>query len=187
MNWYRLLTAQIAPEQPNGPLEPEQSQPTSAPEPTDAMLTTVLNDALSGRNIMPLANGEGGIKVAGATGHYRHKFFFDAFRALPNDIKNYARQNFKKMVANPQQVGLKQMADLKSGKYPIYSAQVGRSYRALAVKVGSSFIWYWIGTHEAYNRVRTLAAPAITAPPQPAPATDSKSQTPRPQLPQKTR
>jgi hypothetical protein len=32
--------------------------------------------------------------------------------------------------------------------------EVGRSYRALARERNDEYYWFWIGTHEEYNRFR---------------------------------
>lgn len=36
---------------------------------------------------------------------------------------------------------------------PIYSARVGLGYRALAVREGGTWIWFWIGNHADYDRL----------------------------------
>jgi hypothetical protein len=35
----------------------------------------------------------------------------------------------------------------------VWTADVGRSYRAIAHRDGNDFHWFWIGTHEAYNKL----------------------------------
>ncbi|MBS1106758.1 MAG: hypothetical protein H6Q91_2260 [Deltaproteobacteria bacterium] len=35
----------------------------------------------------------------------------------------------------------------------IYSARVGLGYRALAVRDGGTWIWFWIGNHADYDRL----------------------------------
>ena len=39
----------------------------------------------------------------------------------------------------------------KVGK--LWSIRVGLDYRALAVKDGSDFIWFWVGKHDEYDRL----------------------------------
>jgi hypothetical protein len=36
----------------------------------------------------------------------------------------------------------------------VYSAEIGRSYRALARERNGEYYWFWIGSHEEYNRFR---------------------------------
>ena len=33
--------------------------------------------------------------------------------------------------------------------------KIGRSYRAIGRRHGEDLYWFWIGTHEAYNRLLT--------------------------------
>lgn len=35
----------------------------------------------------------------------------------------------------------------------LWSARVGRNYRALAIEDSDRFQWFWIGTHAEYNRL----------------------------------
>jgi hypothetical protein len=34
---------------------------------------------------------------------------------------------------------------------PIYSVRIGLAYRAIGVLEDDTMIWFWIGSHEAYN------------------------------------
>jgi hypothetical protein len=36
----------------------------------------------------------------------------------------------------------------------VYTAEIGRSYRALARERGGGYYWFWIGTHEDYNNFK---------------------------------
>jgi len=40
-----------------------------------------------------------------------------------------------------------------SKKGEVWTADVGRSYRAMAYREGANFHWFWIGTHEVYNNL----------------------------------
>jgi len=35
----------------------------------------------------------------------------------------------------------------------IYSARIGRGYRALGQLEGSEIVWFWIGPHSEYDRL----------------------------------
>ncbi|HEX8675403.1 MAG TPA: hypothetical protein VF710_26140 [Longimicrobium sp.] len=40
---------------------------------------------------------------------------------------------------------------------PIYSARVGRHYRALGERqVDDTIVWFWIGSHADYDRILRL-------------------------------
>jgi len=36
---------------------------------------------------------------------------------------------------------------------PIYSVRITRDYRAVGVQKEESIIWFWIGSHEDYDRL----------------------------------
>ena len=38
-------------------------------------------------------------------------------------------------------------------KGEVWTLDVGRSYRAIAYRTGDEFHWFWIGSHEAYNKL----------------------------------
>ncbi len=38
-------------------------------------------------------------------------------------------------------------------KGEVWTAEVGRGYRALARQRGEDYYWFWIGSHEAYNKL----------------------------------
>jgi len=39
-------------------------------------------------------------------------------------------------------------------KGEVYTAEVGRHYRAIARERGGEHFWFWIGSHEEYNKFR---------------------------------
>ena len=193
MNWYRKLTAQVEAPQaapaPN-PAEPPQGaaqcdpvNKPSAPEPSPAMVQQIAQDFIKGRNVSRLANSVNDVKVAGVTGHWRHTSFIDAFSKLPNNMKDFVRDNFKRMVANPTSVNLKPVNAHRASQFPVYSAQVGAKYRALAVKVGDQYIWYWIGTHNDYDKACERNPPSSVPTVVPQPGAQQKGQ-PQQQKPQ---
>jgi hypothetical protein len=89
------------------------------------------------------------------TGHWQTKSFRDSLSALPLPVKELASQKYQALLANPQLVGIKPIPENK-GKLEVWSAQVGHHYRALAAKFQSQYIWYWIGTHEGYNKIKSM-------------------------------
>ena len=99
------------------------------------------------------------IKTAGfGTGHFRAPTFYDSFARLPKEVQRAATTNYERMLSNPQAVGMKTMPQTP-GSFQVYSAQIGRNYRALSIKVGSYYVWYWIGTHEEYNSMKAKQPP----------------------------
>jgi hypothetical protein len=74
--------------------------------------------------------------------------FWQRFDALPKEVQQLARKNFKllKQDSRHRSLQFKQLGNH-------WSARVGLHYRALAVEDGSDFVWVWIGTHAEYDRL----------------------------------
>ncbi len=71
-----------------------------------------------------------------------------AFRALPPNVRQHAREAYSLWRDNPNLPGLrfKRVGDK-------VSVRVGRNYRALGTLEGDTVYWYWIGRHDTYNRI----------------------------------
>ena len=70
-------------------------------------------------------------------------------RQLLGHVQRLARKNFELFKANPRHPSL---GFQKKGG--VYTVEVGRSYRAIARERDGEYYWFWIGTHEEYNRFR---------------------------------
>ncbi|HEX6039589.1 MAG TPA: hypothetical protein VFZ20_16175 [Longimicrobium sp.] len=66
-------------------------------------------------------------------------------------MQEQARQAYRQFVNDPQHPGLRFKPVHPS--QPIYSARVGRGYRAVGVLDGDTVIWYWIGSHAEYDQL----------------------------------
>jgi hypothetical protein len=77
--------------------------------------------------------------------------FWKAFNALPLHVQERARAAYVLFANDPNHSSLrfKQVHATR----PIFSARVGLAYRALCVKDGEVCVWFWIGTHDDYERV----------------------------------
>jgi len=73
--------------------------------------------------------------------------FRAAFKILPPDVKERARQAYKLWRDNPTLPGLrfKRVGDQ-------VSVRIGRNYRALGILQSDTVYWYWIGKHDVYDR-----------------------------------
>ena len=80
--------------------------------------------------------------------HFANADFWDAYGRLPAHIQRLARKNFKLLKADLQHPSL-QFKNVGAH----WSARVGISHRALAVKAPDGFVWFWIGTHADYDRI----------------------------------
>jgi hypothetical protein len=74
-----------------------------------------------------------------------------AFANLPEDIQRQAREAYRLFQANPSHPGLRfrQVHPTR----PMYSARINRDYRAVGVRNNDTIIWFWIGSHDDYDRL----------------------------------
>lgn len=77
--------------------------------------------------------------------------FRKAFDRLPSSVQRHAREAYKLFRQNPRHPGLG-FKPIHPSK-PIYSARVGLDYRAVAVVEGDDVVWFWIGSHESYDKL----------------------------------
>ncbi len=75
--------------------------------------------------------------------------FRKAFQQLPEHIQQQARTAYRLFRQDPAHPSLRFKKVHPSE--PIYSARVGRSYRALAILEGERLTWFWIGSHADYG------------------------------------
>jgi len=74
--------------------------------------------------------------------------FWDWYYELPEDIQRRADQQFARFIANPQHpsIQLKPVGEF-------WSVRVTNAYRAVAIREGNVFTWFWIGPHDGYVRL----------------------------------
>lgn len=70
------------------------------------------------------------------------------FANLLPEIQDVARKNYKIWLLNPRHLSLHFK---KVGNY--WSIRVGDNFRALAREHNGTFYWFWIGSHDAYQRL----------------------------------
>lgn len=80
-----------------------------------------------------------------------NKRFREAFQKLPNEIKEKAKEAYILWQVNPYNKGLhfKKIHSIK----PIYSVRINIDFRACGIKEGEHLVWFWIGSHEDYNKI----------------------------------
>jgi hypothetical protein len=78
--------------------------------------------------------------------------FWTLFARLSKSVQNQARAAHRRFEENPYYPGLhfKQIHPTR----PIYSARVSKDYRVVGVMREDAIVWFWIGTHAAYDRLR---------------------------------
>jgi hypothetical protein len=76
------------------------------------------------------------------------KSFRSRLEALPPEIRALARKNFRLWLRDPDHPSIHFK---KVGRY--WSARVGSDFRALAIMSGECVEWFWIGSHDEYERI----------------------------------
>jgi hypothetical protein len=75
--------------------------------------------------------------------------FWKLYRALPKQVRDQARQAYRQFNRDPRHPGLQ--FKRVSQRSEVYSVRITRDYRALGVKDGGTIVWFWIGSHDAYE------------------------------------
>jgi len=76
-----------------------------------------------------------------------HRRFWDCFNKLPDQVQALAREKYRLWRIDPFHPPLQ----FKPLLGDVWSIRVGHNYRALARRHDGLAVWFWIGTHEAYN------------------------------------
>ena len=73
--------------------------------------------------------------------------FWESCAQLPPNIQRRVPQKFQLLQQNPRHPSLrfKRVGNL-------WSMRISKGYRALAREEDGDFIWFWIGTHDEYER-----------------------------------
>ena len=79
--------------------------------------------------------------------------FWKDYAGLPAKIRARADKQFALLRENPLHPSLHFKKLTERNGQEIWSARVTLNYRALAVKVGSDYVWFWIGEHGTYNHI----------------------------------
>ena len=82
----------------------------------------------------------------------RSKSFKALFEKLPADAQRQARDAYALFKQDPAYPGL-DFHPIGPAAPDVWRVNIGAHYRALAHRKGQRLLWYWIGTHEAYNRL----------------------------------
>lgn len=77
--------------------------------------------------------------------------FWDAYAELPERIKRRARKAYELFEQNPRHPSLR-LKKVHADR-SIYAVRITRDYRAVGVQKEESIIWFWIGSHEDYDRL----------------------------------
>jgi hypothetical protein len=80
--------------------------------------------------------------------HSASRAFWTLYLVLPAEVRTIADKNFALMKENPHHPSLRLK---KIGL--LWSARVGEKYRALGHGVDGGVHWFWIGSHNDYDRL----------------------------------
>jgi hypothetical protein len=75
--------------------------------------------------------------------------FWRYYDRLPPHAQQLADRTFALFRKNPLYPSLR----FKQVKQDIWSVRVGKHYHALAKRRSDGWMWFWIGTHEEYNKL----------------------------------
>ncbi len=79
--------------------------------------------------------------------HILNEDFWESCEKLPRSIQRRVPQKFQLLQQNPRHPSLRLK---KVGE--LWAIRVNKGYRALAREEDGTFIWFWIGTHDEYER-----------------------------------
>ena len=80
--------------------------------------------------------------------HHANRRSWQCYGGLPVDVRTVADRNYALLKADPKHRSLhfKKIGSL-------WSVRVGLHYRALATEAGEDLVWFWIGSHAAYDNL----------------------------------
>ncbi len=78
---------------------------------------------------------------------WRNEDFKKAFAKLPPEIQDLTDATYELWKASPFHPSL----HFKHLDNDIWSVRIGRGHRAMGIKIENDIVWFWIGTHAAYD------------------------------------
>jgi hypothetical protein len=81
--------------------------------------------------------------------HFKDPDFRPLYEALPPHVRRAADKSFSIPRRDPKHPSLR----FKRIREDLWSARVGRDYRALALEGVDGFHWFWIGSHADYDAI----------------------------------
>lgn len=78
--------------------------------------------------------------------------FRKLFADLPKQVQEQTRAAYHQFREDPSYPGLR--FKKVHPELPIYSVRISKSYRAVGQLDGNTVIWFWVGSHAEYDRLR---------------------------------
>jgi hypothetical protein len=79
------------------------------------------------------------------------KRFRKLFGALPEEVQEQARAAYRRFEEDPYHKSLR--FKRVHTTLPLYSARVSKGWRAVGQREGDLIVWFWIGSHSAYDQL----------------------------------
>jgi hypothetical protein len=76
--------------------------------------------------------------------------FWAAYEMLNADVKRSAKKAYRLWVENPFHPSLH--FKCVNSEENVWSIRITRGYRALGILEGDTVTWFWIGSHDEYER-----------------------------------
>ena len=77
--------------------------------------------------------------------------FREALQTLPSEVRRRALAAYRLFSLDPRHPSLR--FKKVHPTQPIYSVRITREYRVLGLLEGDTVVWFWIGSHEDYERL----------------------------------
>ena len=77
--------------------------------------------------------------------------FRKVFALLPEQIQEQAREAYRQFKRDPGHPSLR--FKKVHPELSIYSARLGKNYRAVGQLEGDTVIWFWLGSHAEYDKL----------------------------------
>ena len=85
----------------------------------------------------------------------RTEAFRKQFQALPSEVQILARKAYELWRTDNAHPSL-HFKRIHNSEL-VYSVRISRAYRALCLKREDRYVWFWIGSHDDYDRhIKTL-------------------------------
>lgn len=93
----------------------------------------------------------------------RTQSYMKLYEKLPKEVQEECQKAFESWKRDPSSITIKPLVALSN---EAHSAEINRRYRALGFKSKDDegkvgYVWFWVGSHEDYNKV--IANHAVTS------------------------
>ena len=85
---------------------------------------------------------------------YTTPAFWKAYDRLENTVQQRVRRAYRPFKENPRHPSLR-FKKVHAAEY-IYSARIDRDHRVLGVRDDGDIVWFWIGSHDEYERLLSI-------------------------------